>query len=226
MTLRLDVVRVLREGREAAGLSLADLATRAGLSVSVLSRVERGTLAPSLDNLDKIFTALGLRLRLSTEPLDDPEAQLERLSVLPLNMRLEKSGVAQLLRTLDSLPYVIDGALAATLQGIPLPVEALDLAVAWRDSDAFTGWLIRRLAYRWNESRQEFRLLDLDPRAPGAHLWQTAIGKVRARMVEELPTGIEIMVGEASYRVRPLAEIESDDEQTARLLRRYRQVAG
>jgi len=80
--------------------------------------------------------------------------------------------------------------------------------VAWRDVNAFTGWLIRRLAYRWHEARQEFRLMDLDPRAPGPHHWQTSLGKVRARMVDELPRSIEIRIGSTPYKVRPLDEVE------------------
>ena len=66
-------------------------------------------------------------------------------------------------------------------------------------------------------------MLDLDPRAPGPHYWQTSFGKVRARMCDELPGGVEVTVGEKAYRVRPLAEIELVDETTDRLLRRFRE---
>ena len=63
----------------------------------------------------------------------------------------------------------------------------------------------------------------LDPRAPGPHYWQTSFGKVRARMCDELPGGVEVTVGEKAYRVRPLAGIELVDETTDRLLRRFRE---
>jgi transcriptional regulator with XRE-family HTH domain len=221
--LRRDAARLLQREREAAGLSHAELAARSGVSVSNLTRIERQTLAPSLETVEKIFAALGLQARLTTEPVDDLEAQIDQLAWLPLATRLERSGVGDLLRTLDSLPYVIDGGVAATLQGVPLPIEALELDVAWDAAGPFTGWLVRRLAYRWYEAKQEFRLLDLDPRAPGPHYWQTSLGKVRARMVEELPVSIEIKVGERVYRVRPLADVETDDPVTARVLLRYRE---
>jgi transcriptional regulator with XRE-family HTH domain len=221
--LRRDVARLLQRERAAAGLSHAELAARSGVSASNLARIERRTLAPSLDSVEKIFAALGLQARLATEPLDDLDAQVDQLAWLPLATRLERSGLADLLRTLASLPYVIDGGLAATLQGLPLPIDALELDIAWDDAGQFTGWLVRRLAYRWYDAKQEFRLLDLDPRAPGPHFWQTSLGKVRARMVEELPVSIEINVGTTAYRVRPLAEVQTDDPVTARVLLRYRE---
>jgi transcriptional regulator with XRE-family HTH domain len=208
--LRGDIVRLLQKEREAAGLSPAELATRAGVSAAAVTKTERGSAAPSLDNLEKLFGALGLHLRLSVEPIADPAGQADQLGWLPLTTRLERAGVAQLLRTLDaeSIQYVIDGGLAATLQDVAQPIDALEIDVAWRDANAFTGWLIRRLAYRWHDTRQEFRLMDLDPRAPGPHFWQTSIGKVRARMVDELPRSIEIRIGSTPYKVRPVDEVE------------------
>jgi transcriptional regulator with XRE-family HTH domain len=221
--LRRDIARRLRTEREAAGLTHAELASRSGVSAASLSRIERGTLAPSIDNLEKIFVGLGLQVLLTTEPIEDLDAEPDRDSWLPLTTRLEKSGMTQLLRTLDPLPYVIDGGLAAVLQGVALPVEELELDIAWRDAGRFTGWLVRRLAYRWHDTHQEFRVHDLDPRAPGSHYWQTATGKVRAHMVDELPESIEIKVGDIAYPVRPIDDIETADEQTARLLRRHRE---
>src|SRR6266545_4865438 len=117
--LRREIARVLRAEREAAGLSHADLAARAGINAATLARIERGTHAPSLDMVERILAALGVQAVLSTEPLD-------------------RSGLARLLDnlgSLESLPFVLDGALAATLQGVPLPIEALEIDVTWADSD-------------------------------------------------------------------------------------------
>jgi transcriptional regulator with XRE-family HTH domain len=221
--LRQEISRLLRQEREAAGLTHADLAARSGVAASSLSRIERGTLAPSIDNLEKIFTGLGLRIRLSTERPEETTALVDRDAWLPLATRLEKSGLGQLLRTLDTVPHVVDGALAATMQGAPLPIEVLEVDIAWRDAGRFTGWLVRRLAYRWHETHQEFRVHDLDPRAPGPHYWQTAVGRVRARMVDDLPESIEVKVGDTVYHVRPIAEVGSDDEKTARAIERFRE---
>lgn len=222
--LRRELGRLIRQEREAANLSLADLAGRAGVSQNSLGRIERATLAPSLDTIEKIFAALGLQVRLDVEPLDDDlDAQLDRLSWLPLSERLERSGLSHLLTTLDNVAFVLDGALAANLLGIPLPVDALDLVVTWHDSDRFTGWLLKRFAYRYHERSGEFRMLDLDPRAPGPHYWQTNFGKVRAQMVDELPDSVEVVVGEHAYRVRPLSDLVLPDRDTARLLQRFRE---
>ena len=220
--LRREISRLLQQEREAAGLTHADLAARSGVAATSLSRIERGTLAPSIDNLEKIFTALGRKIRITAEQPVADEALVDRDAWLPLSTRLEKSGLGQLLRTLDNVPYVVDGGLAATMQGAPLPIEVLELDIAWRDAGRFTGWLVRRLAYRWHEAHQEFRVHDLDPRAPGPHYWQTAVGKVRARMVDELPESVEVKVGDAVYHVRPIADAGSDDEKTARAIDRFR----
>jgi transcriptional regulator with XRE-family HTH domain len=50
----------LRFHRESRGLSLKELASRAGISVGILSQVERGINSPSLRTLSKVRTALGL----------------------------------------------------------------------------------------------------------------------------------------------------------------------
>jgi transcriptional regulator with XRE-family HTH domain len=219
--LRKDIARLMLQQREAAGLSHAQLAERTGVNAATLARIERGTHVPSLEMVERIFAGLGLSIVIAIEPLGDLDSQLDRLAWLPVTERLAKSGLSHLLETLDPIPFVVDGALAATLQGVPLPVEVLEIDVAWADSDAFTRWLLRRFAYRWHERSEEFRMLDLDPRAPGPHYWQTQFGKIRAHMADGLPESVEIKVGDVAYRVRPLSDIEPADERAARLLRRY-----
>jgi transcriptional regulator with XRE-family HTH domain len=227
-SLRGELAELIRRERESAGLTPADLAARAGLPAANVTRIERGTLAASLDTAERLFAALGLRLRLSTEALHgdldaDLDAQLDRLAWVPLAERLSRSGLSHLLDTLDGFAYVVDGALAANLHGVPLPTDALEIAVAWADAEAFNRWLVKRFAYRWHERSGEFRALDLDPRAPGPHFWRTSFGAVRATMCDELPDSVEIPVGERAYRVRPLVEVEPADEEAARLLRRFRE---
>lgn len=221
--LRRELGRLLRQQREAAGLTAAELASRAGTTPSNVSRVERATLAASLDTVERLFAALGLQLRLETEPMLDLDSQLDRLAWLPLPERLARSGVCDLLESVSGFAYVIDGALAATLHGVPLPIDALDIAVAWSDADAFTRWLLKRFAYRWHERSEEFRMLDLDPRAPGPHYWQTTFGQVRARMCDELPDSEPVTVDERTYQVRPLDEVTPTDPEAVRLLRRFRE---
>jgi len=53
----------IRAARKEAGLSQERLAEKADLSTVFISRVERGKESPSVDNLVKIASALGIRLR-------------------------------------------------------------------------------------------------------------------------------------------------------------------
>jgi transcriptional regulator with XRE-family HTH domain len=57
--VRRQLGRAIRQRRSAAGLTLATVSERAGISVSMLSQVERGLLDPSLDTLRNLAEALG-----------------------------------------------------------------------------------------------------------------------------------------------------------------------
>jgi transcriptional regulator with XRE-family HTH domain len=56
------VVRLLREKRESLGLSMNAVASRAGLSHSMISRVERELRKPTLDTLLRITGAMSIEL--------------------------------------------------------------------------------------------------------------------------------------------------------------------
>jgi transcriptional regulator with XRE-family HTH domain len=55
-------IRLLREKREALGLSMNAVATAAGLSHTMISRVERGLRNPTLDTLLRIAAAMNIEL--------------------------------------------------------------------------------------------------------------------------------------------------------------------
>ncbi len=57
-----SVVRLLRDKRQALGLSMNAVATHAGLSHTMISRVERELRKPTLDTLLRITGALGVDL--------------------------------------------------------------------------------------------------------------------------------------------------------------------
>lgn len=59
---------MLRQRREAAGLSVRTLATRAGFSPSFISQVENGIASPSIGSLEKIAACLQVSL---SELFDD-----------------------------------------------------------------------------------------------------------------------------------------------------------
>ncbi len=56
------VIALLREKREALGLSMNTVATRAGLSHTMISRVERQLRKPTLDTVLRITGAMGIDL--------------------------------------------------------------------------------------------------------------------------------------------------------------------
>jgi DNA-binding Xre family transcriptional regulator len=63
-----DIVRQLREARETAGVSLAELEQRTGIRKSVLSRLENSKAPnPTLATLQRYCEALGKRVIFSIE---------------------------------------------------------------------------------------------------------------------------------------------------------------
>ena len=57
-----SVARLLRQKRESLGLSMNVVASRAGLSHTMISRVERELRKPTLDTLLRITGAMGIEL--------------------------------------------------------------------------------------------------------------------------------------------------------------------
>ncbi len=67
-----ELLRHLKESREAAGLTLADVSARCGIDQPALSRLENGhTPNPTLDTLWRYAAATGKRLVLSAEDIQD-----------------------------------------------------------------------------------------------------------------------------------------------------------
>lgn len=62
---------MLREAREARGLTQAELAERLGTAQSGIARLESGRSAPTLDTLERVAAALGLRLVVRFEPPEE-----------------------------------------------------------------------------------------------------------------------------------------------------------
>ena len=56
-----ELGRVARRLRDSQGLTLADVATRAGISAAMLSRLETGRASPSLETIVSLAGALGVR---------------------------------------------------------------------------------------------------------------------------------------------------------------------
>src|SRR4051812_43197134 len=78
---------VVREARARAGLSQAELATRAGTSQPAVARYERARSMPDLATLFRLVEACGLELRLV---LDKPDPQREANDQAALERSVEE----------------------------------------------------------------------------------------------------------------------------------------
>lgn len=220
---RVRAGQLLRTHRQSAGITQETLAARAATTQETISRAERGARNIGLDQLDRLFSALGRRLRLEVDTADALlDAELDRLATAPIATILDEQSWPYVIGTLGELPYVIEGPLAALVQGVALPVDAIDLAIPRAELTAFSDWLNRRGARRWSQRWQEFQDDHSSPHLDGPMRWRTGLCEIRARFCARLPASVVIRHDETGYRVRPLAEIELFDGHAARLMARFR----
>lgn len=62
--------QALRDARRRHGVTQAGLAARAGTSQAAISRLERETVSPTVETLQRLFDVLGEALVLTAEPID------------------------------------------------------------------------------------------------------------------------------------------------------------
>lgn len=73
----MEIASVLRDARCSAGVSQRHLARSAKTSQAAIARYEAGRVVPSIETLERLFGALGLRLELRTVPrLSGPRGRL------------------------------------------------------------------------------------------------------------------------------------------------------
>lgn len=220
-----EIGRVLRLARERKGVSQARLAARVGTSQQWLSKLERGTANPTLADVERFFTGLGLRLRVEAVPLvesaTDPDLALdldddERDAMV--------SGYGHILRKLHDVPCLVGGRLAALAHGLPVRVHRLDLILAHRDRRTFAGALTRCEVLRWSERWHEF--CDLVPAdQPGPMRWLVAgLWELRVALVDELPPAVRLSLGDLELAAPPLPWLTDHDPDLAGLLSRLQAV--
>ncbi|WP_137994070.1 helix-turn-helix domain-containing protein [Streptomyces vilmorinianum] len=68
--IRFELGRAVRERREELGMTQTQLARAAGLQQPAVARFEAGGTMPTLPLLERLATALGMRLQVGFEPLE------------------------------------------------------------------------------------------------------------------------------------------------------------
>ncbi|SIN20683.1 helix-turn-helix domain-containing protein [Micromonospora cremea] len=211
----------IRQQRHLRELSQCELAELAGVSQAAVARIECGNRAPSIAVLEALLAAMDVQLVVGVEPLDAHlDARIDDLAARPIAERIDELGLHRMLDQLTDFPQVITGSTAALLQGAPVPVKALEIAVRWQDSKRFTHWLEAAYGQRWNARWGEFGGVWLEPEEQGEHRWTTRYGEIRATMCDELPETIEVRHAGRGYQVVPLVQLELTEPRAGDLLRR------
>ncbi|GIF52385.1 helix-turn-helix protein [Asanoa ferruginea] len=225
-TLAAAIAPMLRAEREKAALTQTQLARRAATTQQHVSLLEAGRLAPTTAVLDRLFDALDLQLSVTVEPRDaDLDAGIDSAAVddLACDLRIAHRMTK---RFETEVPFVIDGQLAAAALGVPIKVRRTDLAFAESDGEQVAHWL-RELpnVRRWCDTWHDFAPIDRDPRKPGPPHYWTPWGELYVRLLPTLPPPIHVVVEDERYPIRPLADVEADYPQIARIIRRARERA-
>lgn len=117
----MDVPRLLKEARREADLGQRELAEKAGLSPSMLSRYERGHRLPTLAVLDRLLAACDREVRfVLVRRQADVHDEIERRAGMSWEERCGPD-LAPLLRRLvaHDCRVLVAGAWAALLHGLP-----------------------------------------------------------------------------------------------------------
>lgn len=223
----MEIGTFLHERRAAAGVTQVDLAARSGLSQSMVSAVEAGRRRPSLPVVERMLASLGLQLKLDAEPLEaDPDDLLDDLPTISAEPRLDRPGLtaSTLLAKLAPLRPVVDGLAAAALQGAPVLVSHLDVAVTAPPPGLLEEVMIRRMfAERWLERWKEWIYGDPERPWPTVSRWRTIDGEFTVRVVDPPLPRITVVVGGTPVEVRPLVDVEAGDGEVRRVIARARE---
>jgi len=224
---------LLRRARHEHGLTQRALARVSGVPAARISSYESGAREPSVVVANQILGGLGLQIALGTEQaVADLDRRIAEIARIPLSERMARFSPypPDLLAWLADAEPVIVGSAAASLHGVPAPVDHLDLCVLSERIDAvataFRRWTPRRWSARFSEWSVQ---IPPDPRSDGPMRWMTHLGELRITFVDRLPEHLIIRVNDLSGQpcdvvVASISAIEDAelDPDTARLLARVR----
>lgn len=218
--LTLDPARLLKVARYRSDLTQEELAARAGVADSSISAYEKGQRTPSLTMLVRLLEAAGWQLRLELEPVwDGVDAAIDELAALPPEERWAQLSVdlPAVLGRLQGVPCVVQDAAAAFLHGAPVPVDVLEVAVTEAEGlAAIYPLLVPPTALMLPHTDDE----EWEWILPGE-------GQLRARVVEQLPPCVRMLVGDLPVDVLALPEValgagDTSATRSARVLERLR----
>jgi transcriptional regulator with XRE-family HTH domain len=208
-------------------MSQARAAQLLGVSQQWVSQIERGIRAPTSEVIEHLFAIFNLKVILDVEPTDSElealDSEIDEVSALSDDHRLAVVDSFHLaFDQLSSVPWVLSGRLGAFIQGAPLRVVRLDLAVAEPDLDRLGQIFESRECDRWNEHLLEYYGSPVHPRLPGPMRWLLGPDELCLEVADRLPPSITVSVAGRHLPVRPLADIEARNPHVARVMRRTR----
>lgn len=208
-------------------MSQARVAQHLGASQQWVSQVERGMVAPSTDAIERLFAIFDLKVILDVEPtgpeLRALDEEVDRVRSLSDDERLSVvDAFRHVFDELAAIPWVVSGRLGAFVQGAPVRVYRLDLAVTEPDLDLLARVFTSRKCDRWNERLMDYYGEPVHPRLPGPMRWLFGPNELRLEVADRLPPSITVAVAGRYLPVRPLADIEARYSSVARVMRRAR----
>lgn len=203
---------VIKHARENRGLSIRALATAVGVSSGFLTRIEHDQANPTWSTIERIAEALNmsatLRLTATEDEVAAATAMVQRLSPMHRLLRQPVPPYWALMRFLEfEVPFVVVGAVAGILQGLPTPVHEMQVLV--HDEEHSLEVLEDMLL-------KEHRLFELvGPewlRQNSGRSWAIQDCDVTITLVPELPPSVNVEVDGYPIRVLPLAELLDDPQ--------------
>jgi len=225
----LDASALLLEARDRAGLTQAELATRAGTSAAAVSRYEGGRRAPTTSTLIRLLAAAGLQARCELEPLlADVDERVDALLAGTPAVELERVDVvARSFSEVEPSPvrWALDGMSALACQGIGGGAEGCEWLVLLFD-DAAKRWMTRQFVTGSGPAGRVgwFSATTAEANASLGTFAASWKGAFRLRVVDELPSLIEIVPpgGRQPFPVLPLEAVEDAHPELAEMLVRWR----
>ena len=204
---------VFRQAREQYGLSQREMATRAGVTASLICRLEQGRTSPSWRTIEVLAAALQRRAQLRLVPDQaavDAAGALVRDSKPIDRLRAQELNVLGTIASLVhfNVPFVLAGTVAALLQGFPTPVD--DIHILVHDTDeamtALEGLLIA----------EQLLFDEMEPgrlRKTVQRSWAIGECDVRITLVDKLPDSLTVeLLTDFEVQVLPPEALLGDEE--------------